>query len=211
MSLEAEIGAIHYTLDVPALDEAGYATLQRTVMAPILSPRRRPLWNIAIVLLASAAIGGLGGYLASRWSLAAQMWIGSFETGEGWELDGSDIFLGAMGLVLLSFIGAMLLVRLNQRRALRRLHHASGSMLAAQLLDFGDHGILARSEGRAGLMLWPRITGLLQAPGYLFILVDQASAFWVPEDLLARLPDRDGFMRFLRAHIGQPARIDQPG
>jgi hypothetical protein len=211
MSLEAEIGPIRYTLDVPALDEAGYARLQRSVMAPILAPRRRPLWNIAIVLVASAAIGGLGGYLASSWSLDAQMWIGNLETGEGWELGGSDIFLATIGLILFSFLLAILLIRLNQRRALRRLHRASGGILAAQRLHFGDHGILSRNEGRAELLLWPRVTGLVPARGYLFILIDQASAFWLPEELLASLPDRDGFLRFLRAQIGQPSRIEQPG
>jgi hypothetical protein len=211
MSLEAEIGTIHYTLEVPALDEAGYAKLQAAVMAPILSPRRRPLLNIAIVLVASVAIGGLGGYLASYWSLNAQMWIGSFETGEGWELGGSEVFLGTVSLILLTFILAMVLVRMNHRRMLRRLHHASSRLLGLQKLDFGENGILARNEGRASVNLWSRVTGLREAPGYLFITVDHASAFWLPETLLARLPDREGFMHFLRARIGQPASIDAPG
>jgi hypothetical protein len=151
MSLEAGIGPIRYTLDVPALDEAGYATLQRSVMAPILSPRRRPLWNIAIVLVASAAIGGLGGYLAIFTGRSTRR-CGSATSrrGRGGSSTGSDIFLGTIGLILFSFILAILLIRLNQRRALRRLHRASGGILAAQLLHFGDHGILSRSEGSAG-------------------------------------------------------------
>ncbi|MBC9207782.1 YcxB family protein [Roseomonas aerophila] len=211
MSLEAEIGPVHYTLHVPALDQAGYTKLQTAVMMPVLYPRRRPLLNIIIVLVVSAVVGSMIGYLASKWSLSGQMWIGSLETGEGWALSGSEIFLAAAGLVLFAFILALMLVRLNHRRMLRRLHDASSRLLAPLTLSFGEGGILSRSEGKASINPWPRVTGLREMPGYLFILIDHATAFWLPESTLANLPDRDGFMRFLKDRIGQPAPVVPQG
>ncbi|EHL99712.1 hypothetical protein HMPREF9946_02987 [Acetobacteraceae bacterium AT-5844] len=201
MTAEITTAAPRYALDVPPLDEKDYFALQQAMMVPALRAGRKLLRNFAIVVLAGAVVGGLGGYFSARASLDAEAWIGSFRTGEGLALRGAEVFFAMTALIILTMLATTALIIVSRRASLRKLFRASVDLLSAHRLELGDDGILWRNGGRLTFVPWSRVSGLHKGRGILFIIVDKVSAFWVQEQALAALPDREGFMAYLTGRI----------
>jgi hypothetical protein len=206
MGAVAELGRIEQELLVPALDLGGYLALQRVLLQPL----RRPflpsgLLRLLLWLGAAVLAGGALGWLSVSQAWSAELWLARGDSGREWLLGGPHLVLGGLGLWLLGLAIGMLVCLRQQSRLLRWLHREAGEMHGAHRLMMGEHGMLWHNASRSVLLPWARVSRLVAAPGQLFIVVDQASALWLPEPLLASLPDRAGFMAYLESRIGRPA------
>ncbi|ONG44595.1 hypothetical protein BKE38_28040 [Pseudoroseomonas deserti] len=207
MGLVAELGPIEQELLVPALDIGGYLALQRALLQPLRRPffprglLRLTLWIGACMLL------GLGlGWLSARQGWMGELWLARGDTGQDWRLGGAAVVFAGLGLWMLGLTMGVLLCMRQQMRLLRWLHREAGEMLGAHNLIMGEHAMLWRNASRSVLLPWARVNRLVATPGQLFIVVDQASALWLPEALLAALPDRAGFMAYLESRIPTPLK-----
>ncbi|WP_159997471.1 hypothetical protein [Roseomonas sp. 18066] len=202
MGAVAELGRIEQELLVPALDIGGYLALQRALLQPL----RRPFFPRGLAMLAvwigGCALLGLGlGWLSVQQGWMGELWLARGDSGREWRLGGSTVVFAGLGLWLLGLAMGMLLCLRQQMRLLRWLHREAGEMLGAHNLMMGEHGMLWRNASRSVLLPWGRVNRLVATPGQLFIVVDQASALWLPEPVLAALPDRAAFMAYLESRI----------
>ncbi|WP_419898510.1 hypothetical protein [Roseomonas sp. USHLN139] len=203
----AELGRIEHELQVPALDVAGYLALQRALLQPL----RRPFFPRRLVMmilwLGFCVLLGLGiGWLSVQQGWLASLWLMRADTGQEWRLGGAAVAFAGLGLWMLGLAMGVLLCLRQQMRLLRWLHREAGEMLGAHALIMGEHGLLWRNASRSVLLPWRRVNRLVATPSQLFIVVDQASALWLPESLLAALPDRAGFMAYLESRIPAPPK-----
>jgi hypothetical protein len=197
LSADDEIGIIHYSLAIPALDLAGYAAIQREILGTM---SRKPLWKrLTNGLVPSILVGVALGFLIgpNDWSIG--LYIG--EDSDGWFFDGIDMLIFVLGLMLLTLAAVALMGAVYRARFLRHLHVASGEMLGAHVLRFGDDGILWRNGSRVIVTPWSHITGLRPGKEQLLIVADRVSLFWVQEEVLAALPDRDALIAFIRSKM----------
>lgn len=198
MSAEQELGAIDYAFDVPALDPAGHRALQRALLRPL---QRRPLWWRGLMLLVWAGGGPAIGLLLARQNWFAMLWFGRGDTGEMWKLDAGATLLVGLGLLLGGLFGGIATILVQQVRMVNRVHADGGPLYGAHRLLLGEHGMLWRNASRTLILPWSQVTGLVPGRDQLLVIFDRVSAVWLPESLLAGLPDRAAFMAYLQSRI----------
>jgi hypothetical protein len=202
MMLEEQVGPIRHTLEIPALDQAGYRQLYRLVTVPRVR-RRFSALRFGIFIALCCVLGVALSYGASRLTLTGQAWIGRLDIGEGLSLNGIEMFLCTVGVVLLTILAVGVALLLNIGAQMRRLHQAMAPTLAPHRLSFGDRGVIYHAPGKTSVLDWSRVEGLRQGQGITFLVVDGISAFWLPEAVLARYPDRVGLMSLITAGIAR--------
>ena len=202
-----QLGKVAYTLDVPALSLDDYVKMQRLLLRPdlksasrIARPRRGRLWNWKTWIL--VAIGGTLGWAAAAYNLTAELWIGVEDTDAGWLFGGLGVILLALGLMLISVFFGVFYLSQTQRLLLSDIHAAGGDLFGAHKLHFGEGGILLQNASRSSIVPWSVITEIVEDKGVTFIIADRISAYWLPESMLAEMPDRADFMRYLEQQSG---------
>ncbi len=204
-----QLGAVAYTLQVPALSLDDYVRMQRLLLRPELkstpalnAASRRPNKFLSWKTLIWIVIGGLVGWAAGVNGWTAELWIGIEDTDAGWLIGGKGVIMLAFLLMLISvFFGVMYLSR-AQRSVLRDIHAAGGELFGAHELYFGEGGILLQNASRSSIVPWSVITEIVEDKGVTFIIADRISAYWLPESMLAAMPDRAEFMRYLEQQSG---------
>lgn len=204
-----QLGAVAYTLQVPALSLDDYVRMQRLLLRPDLNVNaastartKRANRFLSWKTLVWIVIGGLVGWAAGVNGWTAELWIGIEDTDAGWLLGGKAVIVLAFLLMLVSvFFGVMYLSR-AQRSLLRDIHGAGGGLFGAHDLYFGEGGILLQNASRSALVPWSVITEIVADKGVTFIIADRISAYSLPESLLAAMPDRAEFMHYLERKSG---------
>lgn len=204
-----KLGAVAYTLQVPALSLDHYVLMQRLLLRPDLKvnaastakakrANRFLNWKTLIWIVIGALVGWAAG--VNGWT--AELWVGIEDTDAGWLLSGKGVVMLAFLLMLVSvFFGVMYLSR-AQRNLLRDIHSAGGDLFGAHQLHFGEGGILLQNASRSAIVPWSVITEIVADKGVTFIIADRISAYWLPESMLAAMPDRAEFMRYLEQQSG---------
>lgn len=201
-TLTIETGPIHYRLDIPALDLPHYLRLQAVVWRRLLLAHRRQAWgNSLLSCVGGGLIGGLGAFAAARFQLDIQLWAGFGEEGGGWLLEGFGMLMLGLGLFLVLLLALRLVSARQARWQLRVLHESNRNVLGAHELLVAEKGIGWRNPGQTFFHDWSQITGLQPQGDMTFIIADQISALGLPEAVLNAMPDRQGFLAFLRARI----------
>ncbi|QEI08700.1 YcxB family protein [Pigmentiphaga aceris] len=202
-----QLGKVAYTLNVPALSFDDYVRMQRLLLRPdlksascIARKRSGRIWNWKTWIL--VVIGGSLGWAAGAYDLSAELWIGVEDSDAGWLFGGLSVILLALGLMLLSVFFGVFYLSQTQRLLLGDIHAAGGGLFGAHQLQFGDGGILLHNASRSSIVPWSVITEIVADKGVTFIIADRISAYWLPESLLAAMPDRDDFMRYLEQQSG---------
>jgi len=199
---DALAGPVHYALRLPALGPAEYARLQAVLLRGTMV---RTGWRRHLVGLAAAVlVGTVTGVFASYWDVGAELWIASARTGWMLSLDGFEVLFAAIGVAAVTTAALGLTLLSRQRRAVRALHAAGGDLFGGHDLLLGERGVLWRNPSRVLFVPWPRLTGAVRDGGMIFLLADRISAFWLPEALVARHPDRAGLEALIRRHVALP-------
>lgn len=202
-----QLGQVAYTLDVPALSLDDYVRMQRLLLRPDLKSasriaRKRPgrlrNWKTWIWVV----IGGLLGWAAAACHWTAELWIGVEDSDAGWLFGGAGVILLALGLMVISVFFGVFYLSQTQRLLLSDIHAAGGGLFGAHQLQFGEGGILLHNASRTAIVPWSVITEIVADKGVTFIIADRISAYWLPESLLAAMPDRAEFMRYLEQQSG---------
>jgi len=204
-----QLGKVAYTLDVPALSLEDYVRMQRLLLRPDLkvnpastAKAKRANRFLSWKTLIWIVIGALVGWAAGVNGWTAELWIGIEDTDAGWLLGGKGVIVLALLLMLISvFFGVMYLSR-AQRSLLRDIHAAGGGLFGAHQLQFGEGGILLHNASRSAIVPWSVITEIVADKSVTFIIADRISAYWLPESLLAAMPDRAEFMHYLEQQSG---------
>ena len=202
-----QLGKVAYTLDVPALSLEDYVRMQRLLLRPDLKSasrtarkRRGRFWNWQTWVW--VAIGGALGWAASAYDLTAELWIGVADTDVSWLFGGLGVTLLALGLLVISVFFGVFYLSQTQRLLLSDIHAAGGELFGAHQLHFGEGGILLQNTSRSAIVPWSAITEIVADKGVTFIIADRISAYWLPESLLAAMPDRAEFMHYLEQQSG---------
>jgi hypothetical protein len=209
-ALPHRLGAIAYRLKIPAIDLAGYVRMQLLLVRPSSARGgRRSRWSFVPFMLVCCVVGVALGVSASVYDWSAELWFGTTDGDAGWVLGGRGVIVLGFLLVAVTTICGVIALQRAQFRVMRNIHAAGGELFGAHDLLIGEGGVYLHNVARSAFVPWSSVTRVAQDKDGIFIVADHVSAFWITADVMAALPDRDAFMRYLEQRMAEHPRADR--